>query len=191
MSLSEALSARRSFSQSTFDRPLTLSEWGTLLGNALGPQDRLGNRAYPSGGSLFPIETYIVGEALENQGPGVIHYHPTDHKLEQLWDVPDFAMTRIIKSPDVPLSSILIVFTSSWNYSARKYGTFAYYLSMLEAGHMAQNILLAATAMHFSGRPVGDFDDDMLHKMLDLNDIDEQAVYCILLSPSKKQDNAK
>ena len=188
MRLDEALIKRASFTRAHSARPFTTSELGTLLGHALGMRTKIA-RKYPSGGALYPVETYLIGKVLEDFSPGAFHYHPTAHALEHLWDVaPDFKMTDLTRSPSTPLSQVLLVFTAVWARSSMKYGDWAYHLAMLEAGHMAQNILLTATATQTQARPVGGFDDS-INELLDL-DLREQAIYSILLSPGMHTSSA-
>ena len=185
MSLGAAMDTRASSMNCNADRALSLSELGTLLGHALGMRAGL-SRHYPSGGGMYPIETYLIGAVLEDHSPGVFHYHPKAHALEQLWDVPaDFRMGDVLRAANVPLAPILVVFTSVWDRSAIKYGDFAYSHGLLEAGHMAQNILLAATAMNIGARPVSGCDDAVVNDLLDLDGFSEQPVYSITLCPPR------
>lgn len=187
MPLHEALHTRTSFSVSATERSLSLTELGTLLGNALGMKDET-LRHYPSGGALYPIETYILGNVAEGYPSGVFHYHPKAHALEFLWKTPtSFAMSNILRSPDIALAPQLIVFTSVWNRSGAKYGDHAYSHGLLEAGHMAENVLLVATALGMSTRPIAGYDDKVLAKLLDLDERIEQSVYAIALCPSVTQ----
>jgi SagB-type dehydrogenase family enzyme len=62
-----------------------------------------------------------------------------------------------------------------------KYGERSYRFALLEAGHIAQNLLLAATAEGVAALPVGGFVEDKLNALLGLNGRDEFAVYLILL----------
>lgn len=184
MSLRKALELRASSSVSVTDRPFSLNEMGTLLGNSLGMRDGI-HRHYPSGGALYPIETYIIGKAIEGYPSGVFHYHPKDHALEFLWETPkSFKMSDIIRSPKTALAPLIVVFTSVWNRSSSKYGDLAYSHSLIEAGHMAQNILLVATALSIGTRPIAGYDDKVVTELLDLDEQIEQPVYSILLYPN-------
>lgn len=58
---------------------------------------------------------------------------------------------------------------------------------MLEAGHMAENVLLVATALGMSTRPIAGYDDAALAKLLDLDERIEQSVYSIALCPAVTQ----
>jgi len=69
-----------------------------------------------------------------------------------------------------------------WGRSAAKYGDFAYVLALLEAGHISQNLLLAATALGLSTRPLAAFDAPAIETLLDLDPAHEQVVLTILLA---------
>lgn len=183
-SLTEALQTRTSCSECVSERSLSLSELGTLLGNALGMRDGT-HRHYPSGGALYPVETYLIGNVLEGYPSGVFHYHPQSHALEFLWETPStFAMADAMRSSDIVLAPILIVFTSVWNRSSAKYGDLAYSHSLIEAGHMAENISLVATALSLGSRSIAGYDDRIISSLLDLDERLEQPIYSVLLYPS-------
>lgn len=189
--LHEALHRRASYLECTTKRPFSAIELGTLLGNALGMRDDI-RRHYPSGGALFPIETYLIGSVLEGYPSGVFHYHPKAHALEFLWETPaSFTMSKVVRSTSISLAPVLIVFTSVWNRTGIKYGDLAYSHGLLEAGHMAQNILLAATALGAGARPLSGCDDRAVTELLDIDERAEQLVYSILLCPSPPQHARK
>ena len=184
VSLYEVLHTRASSSECTSERALSLTELGTLLGNSFGMSDEL-RRHYPSGGALYPIETYLVGKVVEECPSGVFHYNPKDHVLEFLWKTPaSFAMSDIVRSPDTVLAPQLVIFTSVWNRSSSKYGDLAYSHGLIEVGHMAENLLLMATALSIGARPIAGYDDKTITELLDLDDHVEQPVYSVLLYPS-------
>ncbi|MEK7627857.1 MAG: SagB/ThcOx family dehydrogenase [Patescibacteria group bacterium] len=189
--LDEVLAARMSAGECLIPRAFTDTELGTLFGHAVGVKtNRKPTRTYPSGGALYPIETYILGLVREGKVPGVFHYHPRDHALEHLWDLPDdFEMRRIIRTGMTPLSSTILIFTAVWDRSSARYGDFAYLLGLLETGHMAQNITLVGTALGIMTRPVGGFDDTYVIRLLGLDPRIEQPVYGVLLCTSPKSED--
>ena len=187
MPLGEVLHARESCGACATERALSVAELGTLLGNALGMRDAT-RRHSPSGGALYPVETYLIGKVLDTHPSGVFHYHPKAHALEFLWETPaDFAMSNVIRSPKVSLTPLLIVFTSVWSRSSVKYGDLAYSHALIEAGHMGENILLTATALSMGTRPIAGYDDGTLTELLDLDERTEQPIYSILLCPSPEK----
>ncbi len=164
---------------------MSLDTLGTLLGTALKKREGVKKRNYPSGGALYPIETYILTNALKDNGkyPIVFHYNPTQHSLEKLWAVPaDVPLQNLIQKFDTLSFSAIIVFTSVWKRSSAKYGDFTYTLALLEAGHMSENILLTAAALNLNARPMAGFDDQALTTLLELDMEEEQVVHTVILS---------
>lgn len=183
LSLSAALQRRTSYMKQGGEEPISISDLGSLFGNTLKRREGSSSRNYPSGGALFPIETYLIATKLEGAAPGVFHYHPTANALERLWDLPaDFEMTRLVSKPDFLKPSALILFTAVWNRSSAKYGDLAYSHALLEAGHMSENVLLACAAFDLQARPMAGFNDQMSIDLLDLDEEFEQPVHSITLS---------
>lgn len=181
-SLVNVLAARSS--AHTFDASgsISLEQIGTLLGYALRERES-GGRPYPSGGGLYPIETYVIARLAGRKQRIACHYDPQAHALEELWPVADeirFFSTRG-EHAWVESASLIVVFTSIWTRSSTKYGDFSYILGMLEAGHMAQNVLLLATALDLDSCPLEGFSDDAIIQNLDINTTVEQPVYVLAI----------
>lgn len=146
-------------------------------------------RTYPSGGALFPIETYVLAFAVEGLPRCVFHYHPTAHALEEMWGIDTYTPRSFLfaseKNPTGDLMNIaaLIVLTSVWPRTMKKYGDFSYILALLEAGHMGQNMLLAAHAKRLAARPFGRINGKELRSVLDIEPDNEQSIYVVGLSP--------
>ena len=87
-------------------------------------------------------------------------------------------------APTARDASAFLLFTAVWERTAAKYGDFGYLHAILEAGHMAQNVLLVASALKLSARPLGGFDDATIHNALGLDSDEEQPVYVIALGGS-------
>lgn len=167
--------------------PLSLTDFGSLFGHALMKRKNSARRNYPSGGALYPIETYLFSFSIEGTRPGIFHYNPTTHSLERLWDIPsNITVKDLIKRPDWLFPSNLIVFTAVWKRSSAKYGDLAYSHALLEAGHMSENILLTATALHLESRPVAGFNDARIVELLDLVPEDELPVHAITIAKGSR-----
>lgn len=183
MPLAEALENRMSYSGGNSESELSLDVWGTLLGLSLGRKKDSIKRNYPSGGGLYPIETYVIANSIGGSAPAAFHYNPSAHALEKLWDLPpDLQIKGLVPARKELLFSSLIVFTSCWKRSSAKYGNLAYIHALLEAGHMSQNILLASTALQIKSRPMAGFSDDLILELLDLDPEQEQPVLTIVVS---------
>ena len=77
-------------------------------------------------------------------------------------------------------ANALIILTGIWQRPYQKYGDFSYLLGTLEAGHVAQNLLLTSTSLGVATRPFEGFDDKALSEAFDLP-MYEQIVYVIAL----------
>ncbi|NBV77474.1 SagB/ThcOx family dehydrogenase [bacterium] len=162
--------------------PLSLQQLGDILGYGLGCRPETVKRNYPSGGALYPIETYLITTSVLDLVPGAFHYNPTHHALERLLTLEEnFAVTSCIPGHKNLAVNTLLVFTSVWERSSAKYGHLSFIHGLLEAGHMSQNILLLATARGIPARPMAGFDDTTILKLLDLNPEVEQPVHSITL----------
>lgn len=178
-----ALQKRSSFHKDeSLDSPISLSDLSTLLWHSLSKNITKDRRPYPSAGALYPIESYLLGNIEGEKDNFVFHYNPTNHSLEKLWSLSDDDMSDLSVSSVTPTSRLFLVFSAVWQRSSSTYGDLAYSHSLIEAGHMAQNILLVATSLNLKGRPVAGFNDDLLIKVLDLDQTKEQPVYGVFLS---------
>lgn len=151
MSLEEAIAQRRSV-RGFADIPLTIAEVSQLCWAGQGITDPRGRfRASPSAGALYPIELYVV------TAEGVDHYRPKGHRLERhlTGDLRPALQEAALDQDAVGGSAACIVVTAVVERTARKYGGRAERYCFIEAGHVAQNILLQATALHLAGVPVG------------------------------------
>ncbi len=180
--LAEALTRRQScreYSTTTFP---TAEAIGTMLHLAVSSRQD-GKRQHPSGGALYPIETYLVVRKANGLEAGAYHYRPDTHALEFLW--PLLPTGNEVQEPkNAPLSDtapVLLVLTSLWGRNAGKYHEFGFELALLEAGHIGQNIVLATAACGLDSCPLGGFDDGTLTQLFDLDPHTEQPVYAIAM----------
>lgn len=155
MSLEEALRLRRSV-RDFADKPLTIEQIGRLCWAGQGITDPTrGFRTAPSAGALYPMELYIV------TSDGVDHYRPKDHSLERHLNG-DLRKPLHVSggtSDTVEKAPVSIIIAADIERSAKKYRDRAERYCHIEAGHIAQNILLQATALHLAGVPIGGIDD--------------------------------
>ena len=178
--LAEAL-ARRASSH-TFDntRAPSAETFGEMLDLAARARAD-GTRPYPSGGALYPIETYLVVRCAEGLKSGAYHYRPDVHALEYLWPLLHAAGEREAtrETSVVESAPVLIVLTSVWRRNTPKYHEFGFELALIEAGHIGQNIVLASAALGLAACPLGGFADAALSTQFDLDPQVEQPVYAI------------
>jgi SagB-type dehydrogenase family enzyme len=174
MSLEEAIAHRRSVREFT-PEPLTPAEIAQLCWAGQGvTEPGSGYRAVPSAGALFPVELYVV------TAEGVDHYLPKGHRLERhlAGDRRQALQAVALHQEAVGEAPACVVIAAVVERTARKYGERAERYCLIEAGHVAQNILLQATALHLAGVPVGAFEDKDVAKVLDLPK-DQRVLYLV------------
>lgn len=140
-------------------------------------------RTAPSGGGLYPIETFCITFQVEGLAPGAYFYNAQKHRLEQLAAEdfrPRLADATNLKA-EVEGASFCIALSAVLPRSSFKYGQRAYRFVLLEAGHIAQNVLLTAESLGLGALPVGGFFDDDLNAVFRLDGCQEFVVYLMLV----------
>ncbi|MCL5773264.1 MAG: SagB/ThcOx family dehydrogenase [Firmicutes bacterium] len=169
---------RRKFSS----MPLTLPELSNLLWCHQGLNlNRVGIplRTAPSAGALFPTETYIIVNNVEGLQRGLYHYLVREHSLEFLKEenLAEEAAGVAADQKFVRNAAVLFVFTSVITRCSRKYLDRAYRFIYLDAGHIGENLHLAATDMNLGACPIAAFYDEEIDKLIGVDGKEETAIY--------------
>jgi SagB-type dehydrogenase family enzyme len=179
----ESIQTRRSVRDYS-GQAMTLDELSQLLYHTGGINDeRWGTklRAAPSAGALYPIEAYVVAHLVEGLKPGLYHYAVQDHALEEL-RIADMRAEIVrygLMQEFLGQANMVLIFTSVFQRLRWKYQERTYRYALLEAGHLGQNVYLAATSMGMGACAVGAFVDDDVNDMLGVGGKHEAAVYML------------
>lgn len=187
-----ALTRRRRSPFAFESRPLARADFDAILTTAAGVtgtvhwgQGQIPLRAYPAGGALYAVEIYPVVLAVETLAAGVYHFRPTESGLETLRIGIDrqFLLDVVLRdqAPIVAGAAALICLTGNFTRFERKYGEGSYRVLVAEAGHLSQNLILAATGLGLGARPWGGCFDALLNERLGLTGADEQVLFGILI----------
>ena len=178
VTLEECLKTRRSRREFCWD-PLSDDELLRLCWAGQGITGPGGLRTAPSAGGIHPLELYVVTPA------GILHYEADGERL-----VPVLrgdhrpALCTAAESQDVVgLAAATIVMVAVEGRMDPRYGARSRRYELVESGHVAQNILLAATAMGICATPVGALDDGAVRDVLDLP-ASHTPVYLVALGHS-------
>lgn len=169
------------------EEALTLEEIGKILQSCkvVDFNRQPERRTYPSAGGRFPIELYLLAYNIDGLDEGAYHYNMQEQKLELLLKGGLKERQREIISTNLTNPAATIVLTSVISRSEVKYWYKAYPFSYLEAGHIGQNIVLAAAEKDIGACPVSGFVDNTISEILDLT-TGEIPVYTISLGKRKK-----
>jgi SagB-type dehydrogenase family enzyme len=188
-SLDTLVAARRS-TREYAATPLRLSQLSTLLRGSYGVTGADGPqpfRAVPSGGALYPLELYLAAQRVESLEPALYHFDPLRAALERIRPLGDDELAGLTPYDEllVPSAAVAMITAVFWR-SRFKYGSRAYRFALLEAGHLAQNFLLAATALELTTCPVGGFFDRRVDALLGVDGLYEAALYLLPVGASAR-----
>jgi SagB-type dehydrogenase family enzyme len=186
--LAEALALRLSCRRFA-PLPLPLAKLATLLHTAYGVHGRsllfeqeFLERPVPSGGGLYPLESYLLATRVDGLASGIYHYAPLGHLLEQCGDATPAApqLARLfLGQPYVGDAAGVLVLTAVVERSLWKYRDRGYRYLLFEAGHVAQNVNLVAAALGIGALDLGGFLDVELGELLGLDPEMEIPLYGI------------
>ncbi|MGI5489621.1 thiopeptide-type bacteriocin biosynthesis protein [Microtetraspora malaysiensis] len=197
MPLGQAIRERRSCRDYT--GPVAATTLGALLRESFGGRDRpetggWATRNFPSAGSKYSVRLRLIAWSVDGLAPGTYGVGRHGDRLYRYADAPDraeatatsmwFATTRppahqlLVDLAQVPAMLALTVHTEDLR---AKYGLRALRFALLEAGHVAQNLALAATGLGLGTILVGGFYDDLVHELFAVDGVNEIALYLLPL----------
>ncbi|MFN2164749.1 MAG: SagB/ThcOx family dehydrogenase [Anaerolineae bacterium] len=156
LSFEEALERRRSV-RDYATGPLTLDELSRLLYAAQGITGDRGLRTAPSAGALYPIEVYAIVHNVVDLEPGLLHYAANSHELERVetGDLRAALVAAALGQAHVGSGGVALALTAIFQRARWKYRERTYRYVLMEAGHIAQNVYLAATSLGLGACAVG------------------------------------
>jgi SagB-type dehydrogenase family enzyme len=164
--------------------PLTIKELAFLLWCTQGVKKVAGTyatfRTVPSAGARHALETYLLINDVERLEPGLYRYLALTHRLQQL----DLDPTLHIRIAEACLGQqctmrcgvvflwVAVPYRMTWRYSERGYRELH-----KDAGHVCQNLYLAASAVGCGVCAIAAYDDDGMHGILGIDGVDQFLIY--------------
>jgi SagB-type dehydrogenase family enzyme len=189
MGFSKILTKRKS-TRAFSTQPLSQLDLSFLLWASTGIQ-RIEHgyefRMAPSAGALYPIETYVCANNIEDIAEGIYHYNIKDHSLEEVKSghFGDALAHAALDQTICAIAPAVFVWSAMFGRSKWKYHQRAYRYVYLDAGHIAQNLALAATSIKGGSCQVGAFYDDEINSVLGLDGIEESVIYLSVVGHTK------
>lgn len=195
LSLEEAITTRQT-ARNLKPVPVSLGEVSALLYYAYGEtRDNRETgfprpfRTTPSGGALYPLELFFYSGQVADLPQGLYHYNPHENALRALrQENADAQVASLLVQPEIADHASLLVFiTSLFERTTFKYGDRGYRFSLIEAGHVAQNMNLVSNALGLGCVNIGGFFDRRADEFLDLDGITHSTVYLIAIGMDASQ----
>lgn len=153
--------------------PLSLPQVSALLWSAQGVSAPSGGRTVPSAGALYPLEVYVVTD------DAVLHYLPDTNTVEvQNTTEATAQVAEAVNNVPASLAPAIVIITGVPSRVTGKYVERGIRYMWMEAGHAAQNLLLAAAALGLGAVTIGAYNDGLISEALGLSDA-EQPLYLI------------
>jgi SagB-type dehydrogenase family enzyme len=137
-------------------------------------------RTVPSAGARHAFETYLLVNDVEGLEPGLYRFLALSHRLQQLDTDPGlphkitaacFDQQFILRSGAVFLWTA-VPYRMTWRYGERGYRDLH-----LDAGHVCQNLYLAAEAVGCGVCAIAAFEDDTMDRLLGITGKDQFLIY--------------
>lgn len=188
ITLAEALAGRCSC-RDFADHPVETGALGELLHHGYGVLGRdhwraaeFLERPVPSGGGMYPLELHVIARNISGLADGIYHYVPLLHGLERAREVrvPDTLLRYLFMGQyPVMIAPLIVVISSVPGRSMKKYADRGYRYILMEAGHVAQNLNLAAIGLGLQSLNLGGFFDDELGRLCGMDEGEEFPLYAV------------
>lgn len=190
ISLRAAIEQRRSvrkYSQAA----ISLDELSYLLWLSQGVKEITSRpatrRTVPSAGARHAFETYLLVNRVEGLAPGLYRFAASQHALLDLHAPASICETitqGCWEQGQVPQSAVTFVWAAVSERMAWRYAERGFRYLFLDAGHVCQNLALAAQAIGCGVCAIGGFRDELLNAALNL---DGEQMFVIYLATLGKQ----
>ncbi len=183
MDLRAAIELRHSV-RSYAKAPLYLPELSFLLWCTQGVKKVVGTyatfRTVPSAGARHAIETYLLVNNVEGLRPGLYRYLAMSHRLQLVSDEPDLHIRiadaclgqQFLMRAGVVFLWTAVAYRMTWRYGERGYRELH-----KDAGHVCQNLYLAAEATGCGTCAVAAYDDDSMNALLGIDGTSQFLIY--------------
>jgi len=133
----------------------------------------------PSGGGLHPVEAYLLVQNVEGVAPGLYHYRPREHAIEQLpapqLALDELASRAVARQYWFANAHAMAILAPRYDRHYWKYRRHAksYRAVALEAGHLSQTLYLAATEAGLAAYITAAINEVPLEQAFGLNPVRE------------------
>ena len=181
--LVDVLSARKSRRKFN-NAPVTLEELSFLLWATQGVRKRSGSgailRTVPSAGNRHSFETYLAVHNVSGLASGLYRYLPVEHALLPLGPL-DHLAERVSEAAHgqefVGQAAVTFIWTTLPGRMEWRYAEASYKVIAIDAGHVCQNLYLAAQAIDCGTCAIAAYDQTISNQLIGVDGQDEFVIY--------------
>jgi len=172
--------------------PLSLDELSFLLWCTQGVKKvhpgKATLRTVPSAGARHAFETYLLVNNVEGLSRGLFHFLAIPHKLVEMPRKEHFAQhvtAACLNQQFVRTCAVTFIWMAAVSRMTWRYGERGYRYLYLDAGHVCQNLYLAAGTIGCGVCAIGAFDDDKMNALLALDGEQQFVIYLAAVGRGK------
>jgi SagB-type dehydrogenase family enzyme len=181
--LREAIERRRSLRRYAHT-PLSLEELSFLLWCTQGIRKIVPGsatfRTVPSAGARHAIETFLLANNVQGVPEGLYRYSALKHALVECRREPGLAdqlTAACLGQPFVKASAVTFAWAAVVERMRWRYGERGYRYLLLDAGHVCQNLYLAAEAVKCGVCAIAAFADEAVDRLLGFDGEEQFTLY--------------
>jgi SagB-type dehydrogenase family enzyme len=195
--IKECIEGRRSIRKYS-DSPLSLIELAWLLWatqgvkpmNMVAPNERsyhmqrITLRTVPSAGARHPFETYLLINRVDGVKKGLYRYVASKHAIQEMATTATiFEQVRqaAYNQSMVVKAAVTFIWAVVAYRMTYRYGERGYRYMHLDAGHVCQNLYLAAEPIDCGVCAIAAFHDDEMNKILKIDGTNQFTIYLATL----------
>jgi SagB-type dehydrogenase family enzyme len=172
--ISYAIESRESI-RNYMEKPLDIAELSYLLWCTQGIkwifEDSI-FKTVPSAGASHPMVTYLAIKNIKNLKPGLYQYIAMEHSLGLVMEdkfISDLLFHASLSQKFVQDAAVCFIWAADSYKMTWRYGERGFRDIFIEAGHICQNLYLAAQVINCGVCAVGAFNDDEINNLLNLS----------------------
>lgn len=152
-----------------------------------GEDPRVPLKMTPSGGGRNPYEGFVYVQRVADLDVGLYHYSAIDHTLGLLTKSPVVTTSQLLAGQHwTEGAGFAILLVANFGRTMWKYPhPNAYRVVLMEAGHIGQNVALAAAGHGLSATPTAAVTDTAAQGLLGLDWVRQSLVYAILVGKAQ------
>lgn len=181
--LRQVIDQRRSLRRYALE-PLSLDELSFLLWSTQGVREVTRRpatlRTVPSAGARHTFETYLLVNHVSGLQPGLYRYLAVENQLAEVelsTEINHQVTDACSQQQQIQTSAVTFIWDAVVARMRWRYGERGYRYLFLDAGHICQNLYLAAEAIDCGVCAIGAFDDHKLNQLLGLDGKEQFVVY--------------
>ena len=190
INLRDAIEKRRSLRLYSGDS-LTIEELTYLLWCTQGVKESTSQRTVrnvPSAGARHCLETYLLINNVESIRKGLYRYLALENKLAIISledNIEDKITNACLGQKMVKTGAVTFIWVAISERMTWRYGERGYRYMYLDAGHVCQNLYLAAENINSGACAIAAYEDDELNKILSIDGEEQFVIYLASLGKKK------